>query len=623
MSSNDAGATFGPPDPATPAAHAAAFGSSNFGSTYFRPSIVGSSNTGYSNVEPVAVSSLVEQAHSAIADCAAELGFDELTLLTDRDLLSLTQQLEQTAHLADALLVQLSGAIDARSAPHLEDSLAKRAGCRNTTELLQRLSRRSVSSLGRRLKVARATRSEIGISGVPVLPDFPAVAAALAAGQLPLDSALQIIQSIKSLPSHIDPERVFVAERSIVAQAAGLPFEDDSNDEAGDIEDGATGDGDSEVEGEGGIPLPVDSDTVRLICDRWCSFLDQDGKEPSEEEAMAKRYFRLGREKNGLVPAHGLLTPDTAALIGNLFSAINSPLTSTNCDPTSGDGSSSDSAGDSAGCVHPGTDPAELQGVAAARASAPTSASAPSGVRFTEESVPGNERNGRNDERSYAQKVHDALRIVAETAARAAETPQLGGAPVTVLIQTTQEDLSKPSGTGTAWLHGHDGLPSPVSLSVARHGICAGATQRVLTGPRGEILGIDSPTRTFTAHQRRAIMARDGGCIIPGCTVPALWCEVHHVVEWANGGPTSTDNGSLLCWYHHRSIDSNDWHIRMVEGLPEVLAPPWIDPEQKWRTTRPPLRTNPARSVVAPRRDRARSGNVPGRARSEEAAGSC
>ena len=557
MSSNDAGAPFGPLPSASAASH-----------------IPGSvkSAAGYSST----VAEHIGQARAHLAECGNELGTDEFERLSHEDLLSLTFQLEQSAHQLDALLVRATGALDARSGRFQEDSLAKKAGCRNITELLQQLSQRSASSLGRRLKLARATRAQVGISGSPIPPRFPAVAAALAAGQLPEDSAYQIVQALGRLPHHVNPEHILTAERNIVAQAVGYPLEDTSVTAA---------------------PLPQDCDTVRLICDRWCAYLDQDGRQPSEEEALAQRYFTLGREKNGLVPAHGLLTPDTAALIGNLFSSINSPLTSTN---RSSDNAEELEAG------------AAVTGRAAGRSSS---------VRFVE-SAPAlpSDTAAPSDDRSYGQKVHDALRIVAEIAARAAETPLIGGAPVTVLIQTTeaelvhslQQDLARaadsPSdagmvtagtaGTaGTAWLHGHDGIPSPVSMAMVRHGICAGATQRVFTGPSGEILGIESPTRTFTPHHRRAIAARDGGCIIPGCTVPALWCEVHHVVEWSQGGATSTDNGVLLCWYHHRNIDSNDWHIRMVAGLPEVLAPPWIDPHQIWRKTRPPLRTNPARTA--------------------------
>ena len=56
---------------------------------------------------------------------------------------------------------------------------------------------------------------------------------------------------------------------------------------------------------------------------------------------------------------------------------------------------------------------------------------------------------------------------------------------------------------------------------------------------------------------------------------------------------THTDNGVLLCWYHHRTIDTSGWRIRMVAGMPEVQAPHWLDPEGTWR----PARGSPVRML--------------------------
>jgi hypothetical protein len=71
--------------------------------------------------------------------------------------------------------------------------------------------------------------------------------------------------------------------------------------------------------------------------------------------------------------------------------------------------------------------------------------------------------------------------------------------------------------------------------------------------------------------------------VIPGCGVPAAWCQIHHVTDHARGGPTHTSNGVLLCWYHHRFIDTGPWRIRMNRGVPEIQAPRWYDPTRRWR----------------------------------------
>jgi len=81
-----------------------------------------------------------------------------------------------------------------------------------------------------------------------------------------------------------------------------------------------------------------------------------------------------------------------------------------------------------------------------------------------------------------------------------------------------------------------------------------------------EPLAVGRTSRTATPAQRRALAIRDRGCIIPGCGVPAETCQVHHLIEWADGGPTDLDNMALLCWTHHRQVDLCMWRIEPTEG---------------------------------------------------------
>jgi len=39
----------------------------------------------------------------------------------------------------------------------------------------------------------------------------------------------------------------------------------------------------------------------------------------------------------------------------------------------------------------------------------------------------------------------------------------------------------------------------------------------------------------------------------------------------------------LLCPECHTMIHKNDYTLKMSAGRPHILAPPWIDPDQKWR----------------------------------------
>ncbi|MGW5361289.1 DUF222 domain-containing protein [Actinopolymorpha pittospori] len=101
-------------------------------------------------------------------------------------------------------------------------------------------------------------------------------------------------------------------------------------------------------------------------------------------------------------------------------------------------------------------------------------------------------------------------------------------------------------------------------------------------GSDGAILDLGTGTRLFTSNQRHAIGERDGHhCNFPGCEAPEKWCHAHHIVHWADGGPTDVGNGVLLCPTHHEMIHHDNWHVRMSDhGHPEYTPPPWTDPRQ-------------------------------------------
>ena len=71
-----------------------------------------------------------------------------------------------------------------------------------------------------------------------------------------------------------------------------------------------------------------------------------------------------------------------------------------------------------------------------------------------------------------------------------------------------------------------------------------------------------------------ALVARDGGCIAPGCHRPPEWCEAHHVVPWVLGGRTDIDKLALLCRIHHRHSHEGGWIVARDEHGRYTLRPP-------------------------------------------------
>ena len=146
------------------------------------------------------------------------------------------------------------------------------------------------------------------------------------------------------------------------------------------------------------------------------------------------------------------------------------------------------------------------------------------------------------------------------------------------MVHVNARDLANDHGVG--WI---DGVEAPVSMRTVKQMMCAGGFQEVILGENNEVVALGHEERLFNRQQRRAMAARDGGCVIPGCDIPPAWTEGHHVIPWKTSQKTDISNGVLLCWYHHHSVDTSGWEIRMVKGSPQVKAPPWLDPTRTWR----------------------------------------
>jgi len=94
----------------------------------------------------------------------------------------------------------------------------------------------------------------------------------------------------------------------------------------------------------------------------------------------------------------------------------------------------------------------------------------------------------------------------------------------------------------------------PVCFDTVRRLLCDARGAWMTMKDRREVLDMGRETRTPTTAQRRAVIARDRHCRYPGCRAPARWCDVHHLVEWEEGGTTDLANLVLLCRRHHVAV---------------------------------------------------------------------
>jgi hypothetical protein len=109
-----------------------------------------------------------------------------------------------------------------------------------------------------------------------------------------------------------------------------------------------------------------------------------------------------------------------------------------------------------------------------------------------------------------------------------------------------------------------------VAFETARRLACDARVQEIVETAGGEPLGIGRASRQVPGWLLRSLRERDGGCRFPGCG-RMRWLHAHHVVHWADGGPTDADNLVLLCGYHHRLVHERGW--RVEPGSFEFVRP--------------------------------------------------
>lgn len=250
-------------------------------------------------------------------------------------------------------------------------------------------------------------------------------------------------------------------------------------------------------------------DEVRRACSQAAAVWDPRQVIEADYKTGKQRFLTIGSERHGVVSLRGGLAPEVAAQLEVMLNTITSPRTKR----------------------------------------------LPESFEQATPTPIAGHTGWREDPRNAGQKRHDAfaaiLGVAAATATKtvaiieegALETPVVGGSGMTVMIQTSREALQERK---PGLVHTNNG---PVSISgpAIEHAACSGAIQFYATDTKGKIVALGNVQRVFTAHQKRVILARDGGCVIPGCDVSAQWCEVHHVTPHAQGGATHTRTMGSCC----------------------------------------------------------------------------
>jgi hypothetical protein len=162
------------------------------------------------------------------------------------------------------------------------------------------------------------------------------------------------------------------------------------------------------------------------------------------------------------------------------------------------------------------------------------------------------------DPRTPTQARTDALVDLARDYLDHGDTPVLGGEKPHLSIVV---DLDALTGGDARFCEIQDIGVLTTSRTARRHA-CDSSICRIVIDGDSEILDLGRRTRVVSPALRRALIARDGGCVVGGCQVPARWTDAHHIQHWADGGPTALWNLVLLCRFHHTLAHEGKIHIR-------------------------------------------------------------
>jgi hypothetical protein len=130
----------------------------------------------------------------------------------------------------------------------------------------------------------------------------------------------------------------------------------------------------------------------------------------------------------------------------------------------------------------------------------------------------------------------------------------------TLVVEADSDGLSRTDGQVPVGVPGRR-VPA-MSARVLRRLACQAGVVIVASGG-GRPLDVGRRHRQPNARQRRALRVRDRSCRFPGCGA-TRHLHAHHVVHWADGGPTDMDNLILLCSAHHRLVHQPGWRIEQL-----------------------------------------------------------
>ncbi|MDH6236792.1 HNH endonuclease signature motif containing protein [Cryobacterium sp. CG_9.6] len=273
--------------------------------------------------------------------------------------------------------------------------------------------------------------------------------------------------------------------------------------------------------------------------------LNEAGIAAGEKVARDQRYWKVWRQRDGMVRSSALLAPEDGELVLSAYETATSPRRT--------------------------------------------------GVRFVDPQQASWADTLLKDPRTLDQIAADALvqmlRLAGEAESADPRDYELGhdhpkgrlaarvfgGRRPAVRVMVTAKTITTGSGFGHL-----EGNPAPVSWETIDRNLCDTGTVGIMFSDNGQCVNVGRDLRLFTLRQRVGLAVRDGGCRWPGCTRPPSWTEAHHIKHWkAHNGKTDLAEGISLCKFHHLLLHNNLWQIFCHDGQYWLRPPADLDSQQR------------------------------------------
>ena len=119
--------------------------------------------------------------------------------------------------------------------------------------------------------------------------------------------------------------------------------------------------------------------------------------------------------------------------------------------------------------------------------------------------------------------------------------PRHGGTATTVMVILDYDTLvAEVNAAGIA----DTSTGEPLTAGQARRLACQADILPAVLDGKSEILDVGHLKRLVTDAIRKALNLRDRGCTEIGCTMPAEFCEAHHIVPWSRAARPASRTAS-------------------------------------------------------------------------------